>query len=956
MYFKVSWDQDFQDLMMFLWGKYGREVFTQNGIGDQLDLNKFSKDFFNNNTTTADVSIDDNSNIANKNIIDYNFEFSKPLQRYNSHYLLWKQLRQSYGLLEANEIIEKQISGEIYINDFTNCAIPYCFNYSTYDIALEGLTMAGRMSIRSPKSLESFIRQLEQFTVYAANSTLGATGLADVLIVASYYVDKIIKNGYDGHVCIEHNINTESKFTDKIKIYVSERLRSFIFTLNWQFRGNQCVTEDTDVLTPSGWKTLDELSINDDIYTWKDGVMNINTVDAINIYDYDGELHRYEGRDVIQEVSPEHRIVYKTGTNAWKIKQSKSLIDSKSPIYFPVTAENYDNDYDISDDLLKFITFILTDGSIDIQHEKLTRIKWCKSHNRWGINEFKTVCDVLGFNYNQTTQRSEFGDVEVFTLPNQEISHVLDMMNYTKAVLPEFLTKLSKKQSQLVLGLWSKLDGYEERFRLQCDNTDIADMVQHIAFRAGYGSRQHSRLIGNNRTETLYVKIYKASSKMASKKEKFHYKGRIWCPTTEDGVVIFRKNGKVFVSGNSPFTNISVYDDYFLKELIKDYIFTDGKVPNINTVKNVQEIFITAMNDELERSTLTFPVTTACFYVKDGEIQDLSFLDYIAEQNLKFGFINMYYGDSSTLSSCCRLRSDRSSEYFNTFGAGSTKIGSLGVVTQNFPRLAYMSIKTEDPINTFKDLIKNSVTTVAKINNCKRNIIKKRIDLGAMPLYTLGHMDLSKQYSTYGVNGLNEALEVLGFDITEQDGENFVIEILDIINRENDKMTSRFKNPHNVEQTPSESSACKLAKRDEYLKYQDQYKLYSNQFIPLITNANVLDRLRLQGKFDSHFSGGAIAHINLEERVKDKESLKELMIYAAKCGVIYWAVNYAIHRCIDNHCFVDGKTCPVCGKPIETTVSRVVGFFTNIANWNETRREHDWKNRQFYNTNDIKIG
>ena len=64
MYFKVSWDQQFADLMMHLWAKYGREIFTENGIGDQLDLNKFSKDFFNSNTTTADVSIDDNSNIS----------------------------------------------------------------------------------------------------------------------------------------------------------------------------------------------------------------------------------------------------------------------------------------------------------------------------------------------------------------------------------------------------------------------------------------------------------------------------------------------------------------------------------------------------------------------------------------------------------------------------------------------------------------------------------------------------------------------------------------------------------------------------------------------------------------------------------------------------------------------------------------------------------------------------
>jgi ribonucleoside-triphosphate reductase (formate) len=633
MYFKISWDQDFADLMMYLWAKYGRAVFTENGIGDQLDLNKFSKDFFNNNTTTADVSIDANANVSGKTVIDYSFEFPKPLQKYNSHYLFWKQLKTAYGLLEANTIIEKQINGEIYINDFSNGAIPYCFNYSTYDIALNGLNMSRRMSIKPPKSLESFIRQMEQFTVYAANSTAGATGLADFLIVSGYYVDKIIDGSFDGHICVESNINSQKKFTDKIKTYVSEKIKSFIYTVNWEFRGNQ-----------------------------------------------------------------------------------------------------------------------------------------------------------------------------------------------------------------------------------------------------------------------------------------------------------------------SPFTNVSVYDRFFLEKLVSDYVFPDGKCPKIETVEKIQKLFVEAMNEELRRSDLTFPVTTACFYVKDGEIKDTEFLDYIADQNLEHGFINIYYGDSSTLSSCCRLRSSTDNEYFNSFGAGSTKIGSLGVVTVNLPRLAYLSENKE----TFFELIRESVAVVAKINHAKRNIIKKRIELDSMPLYSLGHMDLSKQYSTYGVTGLNESLDILGYDILSEEGETFVMDLLDFINDENDKMSKRFKSPHNCEQVPAESSAVKLAKRDRTLKYQDEYVLYSNQFIPLTKPADMLDRLRLQGKFDSKFSGGAICHVNVGEKIKNKQTMIDLMLYSAKCGVVYWAVNYALKRCINSHVFVDEDVCPFCGEGIDHVSTRVVGFFTNVNNWNEVRRNNDWKNRQFY--------
>ncbi|MCK5607852.1 ribonucleoside-triphosphate reductase [Candidatus Pacearchaeota archaeon] len=642
VYFKCSWDQDFADLMMHLIGKYGRAIFSENGIGDQMDLHKFSKEFFKNDTTTADVSIDANANVTSRSVIEYNFEFPKPLQKYNSHFLLWKALTVSKGREEANRIIESQINGDIYINDFSDIGRPYCFNFSTYDIALEGLGMSSRMSIKPPKSLSSFIRQIEQFTVYAANSTLGATGLADFLIVAAGFMDRILRTGYDGNIRVVDS-----------DIYVSELLRSFIYTINWEFRGNQ-----------------------------------------------------------------------------------------------------------------------------------------------------------------------------------------------------------------------------------------------------------------------------------------------------------------------SPFTNVSIYDRNFLKDLVPDYKMPDGEPISIETVESIQSIFIKAMNSELERSDLTFPVCTACFLTNDdNEIMDESFLHFVATENLKAGFINIFNGKTSTLSSCCRLRSDRSNEYFNSFGAGSTKIGSLGVVTANFFRMAVKAKRQADSHwdtpslrhrkALFFDLVGDSVRDVAAINDGKREIIKERIELGCMPLYTLGHMSLSKQYSTYGVNGLNEALEVLGLDICTPEGSAFVVELLEMINGVNDEMQIQYYAPHNCEQVPAESSAVKLAKRDIMLGYQDgEYPLYSNQFIPLTVGADMLDRLKLQGMFDKHFSGGAICHVNVGEQITDVEKMKDLMRYAAKCGVIYFAVNYALKRCEDDHLWVNGDTCPTCGKAIDRIVTRVVGFFTNVKNWNKTRREHDLNYRQFYS--DIK--
>jgi len=318
----------------------------------------------------------------------------------------------------------------------------------------------------------------------------------------------------------------------------------------------------------------------------------------------------------------------------------------------------------------------------------------------------------------------------------------------------------------------------------------------------------------------------------------------------------------------------------------------------------------------------------------------------ISEKNMEYGFINIYCGKTSTLSSCCRLRSDTNSEYFNSFGSGSTKIGSLGVVTVNLPRLAY---RNKDNEEDFFNALEDIVEVVAKINNSKRHIIKRRVENGAQPLYTQGFMDINKQYSTCGLNGINEAITIMGYDVLHNGGVEFGLKMLEVINKTNDRLQKQYKAPHNCEQTPSENSSIKLANKDKLLGIDLGYNLYSNQFIPLITKADLLDRIKLQGIFDKHFSGGAICHLNVEERITDKTQIMSLIKACAKKGVIYFAINYNLQRCEDFHMTV-GKNgiCPVCGKPIEENFTRIVGFLTAVSNWNQVRREEDYSERQFY--------
>ena len=227
MYLNISYEQDFNDLMLHLKEKYPKELFDLDGIGKQLDLSKFSKDFFGKLTkTTSDVSVDQNSNVDDVSVISYTNELKKPFERINSYYMLWKECRTLYGLETANKAVELNLAGDIYINDFHGIGggLPYCYNYTTYDIMTNGLSMVNKIKCQPPKYLSAFKSQLEQFVVLASNSTLGACGLADLLVVMSYYVANILRDKKDSH----YHFATEEDCWE----YVDDKITSFIYTIN----------------------------------------------------------------------------------------------------------------------------------------------------------------------------------------------------------------------------------------------------------------------------------------------------------------------------------------------------------------------------------------------------------------------------------------------------------------------------------------------------------------------------------------------------------------------------------------------------------------------------------------------------------------------------------------------------------------------------------------------------
>lgn len=406
----------------------------------------------------------------------------------------------------------------------------------------------------------------------------------------------------------------------------------------------------------------------------------------------------------------------------------------------------------------------------------------------------------------------------------------------------------------------------------------------------------------------------------------------------------------------SPFVNISVFDEGFLNDMFSGLSWEDPDTGNIvdldmKGVDYLQRKYSEWFIEESKRTLFTFPVMTANLLVDeiDGrrEVLDKKFFHWVAEVTKDRALFNIYAGTRGNLSTCCRLRSDseKMSQFFNSLGSGGVKIGSHRVCTVNLPRIAHLSSDLDD----FLVRLVEKMELSHDILRAHRETLQSEIDQGLLPLYDHGFMDLKTQFSTVGIIGFYEAMEILGYDLCDRESIPYAQRVIEVMNRVNDEQSFRDGFMYNLEQIPGESASIKLAQKDHLVYPEMNYQMYSNQFIPLVKNVPLADRCRVQGAFDQSMSGGSILHINIAERVQSVAVLETLMDFAINEGVVYFAPNYNIQECVNGHTTVGRNDhCPECGEEITENYTRVVGFYTPVSKWKSERQgEIDYKSRVF---------
>ena len=422
----------------------------------------------------------------------------------------------------------------------------------------------------------------------------------------------------------------------------------------------------------------------------------------------------------------------------------------------------------------------------------------------------------------------------------------------------------------------------------------------------------------------------------------------------------------------SAFTNTSIFDRPYFEALFGGSIFPDGTfmIDYEEEIIEFQKWYMEVMSEIRSTNMLTFPVNTISLLRKEGKY-DLNTLDGFVDQNFAEWAIkhNMKWSDSNifqdtsvnSLSNCCRLKSDIAElGYFNSVGGSALKVGSVKVSTINLARLALDTDSEEEYLQELEyRLILN-----LKALDCVRHIIQRNVDKGLLPNFSYGLVDFPHLYNTIGFLGVYETMKKFGYTKVDTLGNTYYTDKASLFGQKIFETIREVSNQFikdnnldykiNCEQIPGENAADKLMKKDKFF-YPNaniyDLPLYGNQFIPLGIQTTGQERVRIQAQFDAFCNGGSILHYNIDAPFTSYEKALYMTNYIAQKGVTYFAFNTRISTCKDNHAFYGNGPCPVCGKPKDAEFTRIVGFYTKINSWSQTRKD-EFKLRKWDNIND----
>lgn len=386
----------------------------------------------------------------------------------------------------------------------------------------------------------------------------------------------------------------------------------------------------------------------------------------------------------------------------------------------------------------------------------------------------------------------------------------------------------------------------------------------------------------------------------------------------------------------SVFWNISLYDRFYFESLFEGFVFPNGDRPNWASVDALQRTFMKWFNQEREKCLLTFPVITVAMLTEAGRVRSREMAIWAAREMADGNAFFVYLSNTAdSLASCCRLRNEISSQGFSySLGAGGVATGSLNVITLNMNRL----------VQTGSDLA-TQIRKIQKYQVAYRSLMEEFKAEGLLSVYDAGFISMDKQYLTIGINGMVEAAEFLGLEISDNDAyKAFLTSQLKIIYDLNRDARKEFGYLFNTEFVPAENLGVKNAEWDRKAGLKVPRDCYNSYFYVVEdTNVSHPDKFRLHGQeVIQYLDGGSALHLNLEEYLTEPQALR-LLDQAARVGCNYFCTNIRVTVC--NDCQkVTKRTqweCSFCGSEDIDHATRVIGYLKKVTSFSSARQaEH----------------
>ena len=418
----------------------------------------------------------------------------------------------------------------------------------------------------------------------------------------------------------------------------------------------------------------------------------------------------------------------------------------------------------------------------------------------------------------------------------------------------------------------------------------------------------------------------------------------------------------------APFTNVTL--DWTVPSDMKDMPAIVGGKPQDFTYGDckkemdmVNKAFIeTMIQGDANGRGFQYPIPTYSI-TKDFDWSETENNKLLFEMTAKYGtpyfsnYVNSDMEPSDVRSMCCRLRLDlrelrkKGGGYF---GSGEST-GSIGVVTLNLPRMAYMSNNADE----FYAMLDRYMDIAARSLRVKRQVITRLMNEGLYP-YTKRYLGtFSNHFSTIGIVGMNEAIENAAWvpgDITGRQGHNFAMEVLQHMRDRLSDYQERYGDLYNLEATPAESTTYRFAKHDteEFPRIVTAEKnggapYYTNStHLPVGYTDDIFDALEMEDDMQTMYTSGTVFHGFLGQELPDWRAAGTLVRKIAEnFRLPYYTLSPTYSVCV-NHGYISGKhfECPYCGKDAEV-YSRITGYYRPVRNWNDGKVS-EFKNRRTY--------